>query len=34
MEIMPSSSRAYPKPLEDKAKDYEKMFYELGFLSI
>ncbi|MDR1200264.1 MAG: uracil-DNA glycosylase family protein, partial [Tannerellaceae bacterium] len=31
---MPSSSRAYPKPLEDKAKDYEKMFYELGFLSI
>jgi G:T/U-mismatch repair DNA glycosylase len=31
---MPSSSRAYPKPLEDKAKDYEKMFRELGFLSI
>jgi G:T/U-mismatch repair DNA glycosylase len=31
---MPSSSRAYPKPLQEKAKDYEKMFDELGFLSI
>jgi G:T/U-mismatch repair DNA glycosylase len=31
---MPSSSRAYPKPLEDKAEDYKKMFHELGFLSI
>lgn len=29
---MPSSSRAYPKPLQDKAKDYKKMFHELGFL--
>jgi G:T/U-mismatch repair DNA glycosylase len=31
---MPSSSRAYPKPLQEKAKDYKKMFDELGFLSI
>lgn len=28
---MPSSSRAYPKPLQDKANDYKKMFSELGF---
>ncbi|MDR1403781.1 MAG: uracil-DNA glycosylase family protein [Tannerellaceae bacterium] len=28
---MPSSSRAYPKPLQDKAADYKKMFHELGF---
>ncbi|MDR1161815.1 MAG: uracil-DNA glycosylase family protein [Tannerellaceae bacterium] len=31
---MPSSSRAYPKPLQEKAKDYKKMFEELGLLSI
>ncbi|MDR0798902.1 MAG: uracil-DNA glycosylase family protein [Dysgonamonadaceae bacterium] len=28
---MPSSSRAYPKPLEDKAEVYEKMFRELSY---
>jgi G:T/U-mismatch repair DNA glycosylase len=27
---MPSSSRAYPKPLEEKASVYEKMFCELA----
>jgi hypothetical protein len=27
---MPSSSRAYPKPLEEKAAVYEKMFCELA----
>ncbi|MDR2121019.1 MAG: uracil-DNA glycosylase family protein [Tannerella sp.] len=29
---MPSSSRAYPKPLEEKAAVYEKMFCALGML--
>lgn len=29
---MPSSSRAYPKPLEEKAVYYKKMFEELGML--
>lgn len=29
---MPSSSRAYPKPLEEKAAVYRKMFEELGML--
>lgn len=29
---MPSSSRAYPKPIEGKAKAYEGMFQELGLL--
>lgn len=29
---MPSSSRAYPKPLPEKALAYEKMFTELGIL--
>lgn len=29
---MPSSSRAYPKPLSEKAADYKKMFQELGML--
>lgn len=28
---MPSSSRAYPKPLEEKASVYRQMFDELGF---
>ncbi len=28
---MPSSSRAYPKPIEEKATFYGKMFKELGF---
>ena len=28
---MPSSSRAYPKPLVEKAAVYKKMFVELGF---
>lgn len=28
----PSSSRAYPKPLEEKAKSYQTMFYDLGLL--
>ena len=27
---MPSSSRAYPKPLEEKAVVYKKMFEEIG----
>lgn len=30
---MPSSSRAYPKPLNEKAADYRKMFEELGMIS-
>jgi G:T/U-mismatch repair DNA glycosylase len=30
---MPSSSRAYPKPLEEKAAVYEAMFGELGMLN-
>ena len=29
---MPSSSRAYPKPIEEKAAIYRTMFEELGFL--
>ncbi|MDD4515210.1 uracil-DNA glycosylase family protein [Massilibacteroides sp.] len=29
---MPSSSRAYPKPVEEKAKSYAGMFHELGML--
>lgn len=29
---MPSSSRAYPKPLPEKALDYKKMFHELGMM--
>ena len=29
---MPSSSRAYPKPLEEKADSYRKMFNELELL--
>ena len=29
---MPSTSRAYPKPLEEKAAVYESMFRELGML--
>ncbi|MCM1029842.1 MAG: uracil-DNA glycosylase family protein [Oscillibacter sp.] len=29
---MPSSSRAYPKPLHEKAAVYEQMFRELGLL--
>lgn len=29
---MPSSSRAYPKPLAEKAAVYERMFRELGLL--
>ena len=29
---MPSSSRAYPKPLADKAADYHKMFEDIDFL--
>lgn len=29
---MPSSSRAYPKPLVAKAEDYKRMFEELGML--
>lgn len=29
---MPSSSRAYPKPLEEKAAVYRRMFQELNFL--
>lgn len=29
---MPSSSRAYPKPLLEKAADYKRMFRELGML--
>ena len=27
---MPSSSRAYPKPIEEKAKMYEQMFRDIG----
>jgi len=30
---MPSSSRAYPKPLAEKAAVYQKMFEELGLLT-
>lgn len=30
---MPSSSRAYPKPLAEKAAVYQTMFEELGFFS-
>lgn len=30
---MPSSSRAYPKPLIDKAADYRKMFDEVGLFT-
>lgn len=29
---MPSSSRAYPKPLPEKAEAYKKMFVEIGML--
>lgn len=29
---MPSSSRAYPKPLEEKAADYRVMFHDLEML--
>ena len=29
---MPSSSRAYPKPLTEKAEIYKNMFRELGML--
>ncbi len=29
---MPSSSRAYPKPIEEKAIHYERMFQEVGIL--
>ena len=29
---MPSSSRAYPKPIEDKAAEYRVMFHDLGML--
>lgn len=29
---MPSSSRAYPKPVEEKAESYSGMFRELGLL--
>ena len=29
---MPSSSRAYPKPLAEKAAVYQRMFEELGFI--
>lgn len=29
---MPSSSRAYPKPVEEKAASYKKMFEETGLL--
>lgn len=29
---MPSSSRAYPKPLTEKAQDYKKMFQELEMM--
>lgn len=29
---MPSSSRAYPKPLAAKAEEYKKMFQEMGML--
>ena len=29
---MPSSSRAYPKPLTEKAEVYKQMFKELGMI--
>jgi G:T/U-mismatch repair DNA glycosylase len=29
---MPSTSRAYPKPIEDKATIYKQMFYEIGLM--
>jgi len=29
---MPSSSRAYPKPIEEKARMYEQMFREIGMI--
>lgn len=29
---MPSTSRAYPRPIEEKARFYEQMFKELGLL--
>ena len=29
---MPSSSRAYPKPLEEKATFYRSMFEDLGMI--
>ncbi|WP_106832281.1 uracil-DNA glycosylase family protein [Parabacteroides pacaensis] len=29
---MPSSSRAYPKSIEEKAEDYRKVFMELGMI--
>lgn len=29
---MPSSSRAYPKPLPEKAEAYKRMFVEIGML--
>lgn len=29
---MPSSSRAYPRPVEEKARVYERMFLEIGLL--
>lgn len=31
---MPSSSRAYPKPLEEKADIYRRMFIELGMIDV
>lgn len=31
---MPSSSRAYPKPLAEKAEVYKQMFVETGFIKI
>lgn len=31
---MPSSSRAYPKPLDQKARDYHTMFRELGMIDL
>lgn len=31
---MPSSSRAYPKPLEEKAEIYKKMFEELEMIAV
>lgn len=31
---MPSSSRAYPKPLPEKAEVYRKMFTELGVIEV
>lgn len=29
---MPSSSRAYPKPLAEKAADYRNLFFEIGLI--